>query len=212
MERPKLMKTCNEELKHIHGIKNYTYITSKNIARAWNRTDFFGLIITGEQGIGKSTYAIKVMLELYNNAWRIVRDRIFFALDELVEFLYKLHETNDRALCILWDDAGVHGHKYLYYDDRKYVELLSGLADTVRTSVAGWLITTPTHSNIVISIRESPGFRIGQVRKFDSETTNRYIKVYKKYETPTWKYWRRVYIDKFTAHLPDEIYMEYIEM
>jgi hypothetical protein len=184
------------------------FLTSKRIEWAWSHIEFFGLIIYGRQGIGKSTYMLKVMHDVYGD-WDKVFKYLVFSLDDLIDIMKKAKES--RIKVIGWDDAGVHGHKYLYFREKEKVELLSAWIDVVRTRIAGWLITTPDPRNLLKPVRESPGFYYGKV-VLRGGGLARLVKVYERVYLPSGDIMvRKAYYDVFKARLPDDVYKEYME-
>lgn len=182
--------------------------TTQKILNAYDNMDFYGLIVTGPQGIGKSTYAIKVLLEVYGS-WRVAKNYIVFTMTDLITMLREAEE-GERIKCILWDDAGIHAHKYMYFENRKLVQLLEAFIDVARTKIAGWIITVPNMDELAKPLKRSPGFRIGVVRQRSGDW--RCVTVYEREFIPPRTYVRKAYRDVFRARLNDSIYTEYMEM
>ena len=185
------------------------FITTKRVEWAWSHIEFFGLIIYGRQGIGKSTYMLKVMNDIYQD-WDEVFRHLVFSLDDLVDIMRKAKDK--RIKVIGWDDAGIHGHKYLYFRDKEKVELISAWIDVVRTRIAGWLITTPDPRNLIRPVRESPGFYYGKVVLRGSGLL-RLLKAYERIYLPSGSVMiRKTYYDQFKCRLPNDVYKQYMEL
>ena len=152
---------------------------------------------------------LKVMYEVYQD-WDKVFEYLVFSLDDLIDIMKRAKER--RIKVIGWDDAGVHGHKYLYFRDKDKVELLSAWIDVVRTRIAGWLITTPDPRNLVRPVRESPGFYYGKVVLRGSGLL-RLLKAYERIYLPSGEIMiRKSYYDTFKCRLPDDVYKQYMEL
>jgi len=197
-------------LLYIVGGVYIVLITTKKIKHAWRTLEFYGLIIYGPQGIGKTTYMLKVMYEIYRD-WDKVFQYLVFSFDDLIDVMRQARER--RIKVIGWDDAGIHGHKYMYFFEKQAVMLISAWIDVVRTRIAGWLITTPNPSSLIKPVRESPGFNYGKVMYTHGSGTSRLVKVYAKHWYPGGRIIaRKLYYDYFHARLPDDVYKEYMEM
>jgi hypothetical protein len=187
----------------------YGFITTKKIEDAYKKYEFFGLIIYGEQGIGKTTYMLKVMYDVYGD-WNTVFEHLIFSLDDLIDLIEE--SRGKRFKVIGWDDAGIHGHKYKYFRKRDAVELISAWLDVARTKTASLLITTVNPLNLLKPIRESLGMKYGKVVRYDS-ANERLITVYNRTILPNGKtYVKKMYADKFTAILPDHVYERYLKL
>jgi len=181
------------------------FITSKHILDAYARNDFVGLIIYGKQGIGKSTYMLKVLNEVYGD-WDLALEHVVFSLDDLIDII---KSTNKKILCVGWDDAGIHGHKYMYFRSKLSMELVSAWLDAIRTQVSSLLVTTVNPFNLIKPVRTS-GFWYGKVAIYSRNM--RYTAVYSISVLPDGRrYAKKLYVDRFTLRLPDEVYAKYRE-
>jgi hypothetical protein len=169
--------------------------TSRRILEAYEKCEFFGLIVYGPQGIGKSTYMLKVLKEVYGS-WDLALKHVVFSLDDLIDII----KTEERILCIGWDDAGIHGHKYKYFRHKESVELISAWLDAIRTQVAGLIITTVNPFNLLKPVRTSLGMRYGKVIVNKEEYDYRAVKVYEMTVLPNGKHSQDVYIRTSSKH------------
>ena len=187
------------------------FVTTRRILNAWNRHEFYGLIIYGPQGIGKSSYMLQVMYQVYGD-WDKVFQNLIFSLDDLVDLIKRTRESRWRLKLIGWDDAGVHGHKYVYFRRRDAAALISAWLDVARTKVAGFLITTVNPGALLKPVRESLGMRYGKVTKTDAYN-HRAVCVYDQLTTPTGaRFLKKSYVDYFNVRLPDGVYERYRKM
>ena len=88
-------------------------LTIKNILKARNHNGLFSVIITGERGIGKSSYAIQTLFQVFRNlgydvetSWQMALDRTLYTIPEIINFLEKSSKEKYKDLFI-FDDAGV---------------------------------------------------------------------------------------------------------
>ena len=184
-------------------------ITAKKIEEAYRTGGFFGIIVYGKQNIGKSSYMLKVMAELYAYNWDRVFKHVVFDLDQVVRVLEK--SRKNRIKVIGWDDAGVHGHKYVYFRNREVVELIDDWLQVIKTGVAGLIVTTPSPEELMLPLRANPGMRLGAVRSIGGPY--RMVAVYEPAYFPNRGFrYVKSYYDTFNVMLPDHVYKRYTEM
>ena len=180
--------------------------TSRKILDAYEKCEFFGVIVYGSQGIGKSTYMLKVLKEVYGS-WDLALQHVVFSFDDLIDII----RSEERIPCIGWDDAGIHGHKYKYFKHKESAELISAWLDAIRTQIAGLIITTVNPFNLLKPVRTSLGMRYCKVTHHIED--HRIANVYEMSVLPNGKTFTRcIYKDYFKARLPDHIYRKYIAM
>jgi hypothetical protein len=186
-------------------------MTTRKILQAWRRHEFYGLIVYGPQGIGKSSYMLQVMYQVYRD-WDKVFQNLIFSLDDLVDLIKRTREAKERLKLVGWDDAGVHGHKYEALRRRGVVALISAWLDVARTKIAGLIITTVDPRNLLKPVRESLGMRYGKVFKADAYR-RRAVCVYDQHLMPTGIcFITKSHVDYFNVYLRDDIYQRYLEM
>jgi hypothetical protein len=187
------------------------FVTTRKILRAWRAHEFYGLIVYGPQGIGKSSYMLQVMYQVYRD-WDKVFENLIFSLDDLVDLIKRTREADERLKLVGWDDAGVHGHKYVYFRRRDAAALISAWLDVARTKVAGLIITTVDPRNLLKPVRENLGMRYGKVFKADAYR-RRVVRVYDQHLLPTGAcFLRKSHVDYFNVYLPDGVYKRYLEL
>ena len=176
-------------------------------------SDMTGAIIYGMQRSGKTMYSLLVMYDFYRD-WDKVLDNVFFTLEDLISAIKERVLTNFSASkqlkVICWDDAGVHGSKYLFFRSRQLAEYLQNLFDVVGLAVKAILITTPNPENLLKAIR---GYEFYRVKIFKLPKDNRVAVGYKSSLLPSGKLIvRRVFEDYYNLRIPSDVYNQYLEM
>ncbi len=129
------------------------------IIEAYKTNGFESAIVFGKQGVGKTTYALKVAKEVYqrlghepHEAWEFALDSLFFELKDALR-LMKIFRENDRTIpVIIFDDAGLWLQKYKWQreDLMKFYEVYN----IIRNIVSGLIFTTPSPNDITFYVRE----------------------------------------------------------
>jgi len=129
---------------------------------------FIGAIIEGERGYGKSSYALKVMAQVYktieelsdDDAWDKAIDCMIFSMQELSSHI-KYNIDNDivtPAWCL--DDATVHFSSYKFFTNLYEVILIHGMFDTIRTACTGLLLTCPKRDLLLAALRNYDDYEV----------------------------------------------------
>ena len=167
-----------------------------------------GASITGKQQSGKSVYALQVLSELYQFDEEKIFQHIVFSIKDLTTLLRNAIKRRERLLCVLWDDASVHGAASRYNSDRALVQYLSALGDTLGIAVKGILMTSPS-GDLIKAFRQYNFYKVqigfGQ-HKYD-RIARGYLKGTSPYGQP---YYSRIYEDFYDVRSP--IYQRYYEM
>jgi len=186
---------------------------------------FVGAIVEGRRGVGKSSYCIKVMKEVYQNmydlsedeAWEMALDHILFDLDDVIPFLKRAAIGAKPVPVVTWDDAGVHGSNLRWFTNMHQVEMLKGLTDTIRTGVTGFIINCPdregllrvlrNYNDLIVSIVKAGG---GGGQKYQNYA--RIGRGYTQYKLPSGtKRIYKSYEDEFSCYIPKKYYNRYME-
>jgi len=188
----------------------YIFRLSELIER---RSEMLGAVIYGMQRSGKTMYSLLVMYDLYED-WDKVLDNVFFTLEDLIGAIKERVLTNFSASkqlkVICWDDAGVHGSKYLFFRSRQLAEYLQNLFDVIGLAVKAILITTPSPENLLKAVRGYEFLRV-KIRKLDD--SNRVAYGYKSVLLPSGKMIvRKIFKDFYNIYIPNDVYKQYLEM
>lgn len=177
---------------------------------------FIGAIIEGERGYGKSSYALKVMAQVYQNleglddeaSWNRAIDNMVFSMDDLVRYINSniASDTVSPVWCL--DDATVHFSSYKFFTNLYEVILVHGMFDTIRTACTGLLLTCPKRDLLLAALRNYDDFKIEIVM---NDGWERIARGYKIKTTPVGQ--RRIYKnfeDDYSCYLPNWVYDKYM--
>lgn len=189
--------------------QTYTkFILSQNIERTLKQDGFMGAIIYGSQRLGKSSYAAQVLYEIYKD-WDVVNDHILFKLEDVVGVMKTAIHKRKKIPAIVWDDAGVHANKLLYFQNRELVQYLQNLTDVIGINLGALLITTPNPLNLLRAIRGYEFYRVKVYRRDDFN--GRTAVGYRSSMLPSgMRTIRRMWHDNYKVRLPDAFWKKYM--
>jgi hypothetical protein len=178
---------------------------------------FIGAIIEGERGYGKSSYALKVMAQVYKSleglsdedAWNRALDNVIFSMDDLISVINRNIATDTVTPVWCLDDATVHFSSYKFFTNLYEVILIHGMFDTIRTAVTGLLLTCPKRDLLLAALRNYDDFKIDIVM---NDGWQRIARGYKIKTTPVGQ--KRIYKnfeDEYSCYLPNWIYDKYMD-
>jgi len=191
--------------------------TTTRIIGAYKRNGFYSGTIVGARGIGKSSYAIQILYQVYRvlgyekeEAWQMAIDRILYKIPDIIKFLDKSVHSKQHEVAFIWDDAGVFGSGTRWFSHHEEMHLLQNLMDTIRGAVSGILLTCPDMMQLAKFLRRYDDYLIKI--NYNSERGGRYriAKCYVKRITPAMQ--TRVYTqyhDKYDVYLPKWVYEAY---
>jgi len=192
------------------------FVSSRKIKYAYKNNGFFSAIVEGPRGIGKSSYSLKVLHDIYSSngydndeAWRMALDRTLFEIKDIINFLDKSLRSENREIAMIWDDAGVHASNLDWFVNIRQVKHLQALMDTIRGSVSGLLMTAPNQGGLLKFIRRYDNF-ILQIIYDPRGGEYRICKGYIKRSLPSGK--QLVFSkfrDYYRCRLPQWVYEEY---
>ncbi len=183
--------------------EKYVFAFSRIIA---SRPDMIGGIIYGMQRSGKTMYSLLVMYDFYRD-WDKVLSNVFFTLNDLIAAI-KTRKEKKQVIC--WDDAGVHGSKYLFFRSRQLTEYLQNLFDVVGLAIKALLITTPNPENLLKAIR---GYEFYRIKVMRLPKDNRVAVGYTSYLLPSGKMVvKKVFEDYYNLRIPNDVYEQYLQM
>lgn len=188
------------------------FILARRIISA-HPNGFTGAVIEGRRAIGKSSYAIKVMKEVYKTlencsdkkAYTLALEHTLFSLKDIVDTLSEARTKDQMIPVVTWDDAGVHGSSMQYFINLKGVQQMKAITDTVRSATSGLLLTTPDREGLLKILRGYNDYLV-TITKLNGFYA-RSARGYNVYKLPSGM--KRVYRnfdDKYSCYLPKWVY------
>ena len=193
------------------------FLTTELIEKAYRRDECLVLLPYGPLGIGKSTFACKVVAELYQKNgkpnWEAVKSRLVFHPSEFVEKCSELMERGEKDKCLVWDDAGLwllsleHWHPFV----RAVVKYLN----VARTNWGALIFTTPLPTWVIKKVRGFPQAITLKIVRASSDEQHpqrpRIARAFRYWVTPDMKKSgvREIYRDKFSGLMPNRFYYWY---
>ena len=207
---------------------------AQRIINAYRNDISLTIIIHGDPRIGKSGYAFKVLMQVYDWLYQI-RDPIL--LYKLVMGYYpteiigkcrsvkrpihwfKPFRTNKQP-ALIWDDGGI----WLFNQDynKTYVKQVMKYFQILFTKVQVMIITTPTPGNIVKGLRAIPSAVWIEIRREEEQPFSldlapdhvrfgRQARVYEPFmsaDLKTLKVWKQ-FEERFDCRFPDSAFKHY---
>lgn len=187
--------------------------TTDMINHAYYHDEFQLFIVYAPLGYGKSTFAFKVLSELYDGDWEKVKQRIVFPPEDFVKLCIDMNKKGRREKAIVWDDAGL----WLFALQRNdiFVQSVIKYMNVARTNWGAMILTTPTPSFVTYKMRNFPQHINVKIIKVSSDQSRiqrlRMAKGYRAWVAPDFKHSgvHRLYEDYFDATMPDDFYNWY---
>ena len=192
------------------------FILARRILKA-HPNGFVGAIVEGKRSIGKSSYCIKVMKEVYQTvhscddkeAYEYSLANIIFTMDDIIETLRKSRKTRVMIPVLTWDDAGVGGSSMQWFLNMRGVQSLKAIMDTVRTATTGLLLNCPDREGLTKMLRGYDDYLV-TISVLDG-WYKRSARGYNVYKLPSGM--RRIYRsfdDRYSCYLPKWVYDKYM--
>jgi len=194
------------------------FILAKRILKA-HPNGFVGAVVEGKRAVGKSSYCIKVMKEVYQTfyecdddeteAWNYSLAHVLFDLDDVVRTLKEARQKKEMIPVVTWDDAGVHGSSLQYFINLRGVQAMKAVTDTVRSATTGFLLNCPDREGLSKILRGYNDFLV-TITKLDDRYA-RSARGYNVYKLPSGM--KRIYRnwdDRYSCHLPNWVYKKYM--
>lgn len=172
--------------------------------------EMIAAIVYGKQRLGKTIYAMQVAYDIYRD-WDVVQDNMYFKINDVLLAIRNAVKENRIVPIMIWDDAGVYGSKYLYFNNKRVAMLLQGLFDVVGTAVKCFLMTTPNAGNLLKSIRDYEFYRIkiAKANDRDERAATGYANILLPSGTINI---RKEFIDTYRTKIPDDVYARYVKI
>jgi len=206
-----------------HRTERGLYLTMK-MSQAYPH-GFCGAIITGSRGVGKSSFALNAVWELFrelenpetgmfyteDEAWEETLKHCKFTMDETLDFIERNIDSKNKAHCLIWDDAGTHASTLEWWENRSALKRLKSITDTIRTGVCSLILTTPSESDLTKFLRNYDDY-IVQIGYHSDGGKYRVAKGYLKRTLPSGGL--RIYPkfkNRFYVYLPDWVFEKYMK-
>jgi len=201
--------------------------TIKSVLYARKHNGLYSSIVTGQRGIGKSSYCIQVVYRVLrtlgfeiDDAWQMALDRTFYTIPEIIQFLDKSCDQEYKDLFI-WDDAGVFAGGVRWLTNQQEMVLIESICDTLRDSVYAIFLNVPDIRTLSRRLRSYDDYLV-KIYNLKNTDENKQIfnnlndlreaRLYKKVVLPSSQI--RVYkqyYNTFDIMLPDWVYEKYKE-
>ncbi|RLC85159.1 MAG: hypothetical protein DRJ03_12385 [Chloroflexi bacterium] len=184
------------------------FYLSKKILDAYKRNRLIIAFIQGTQGLGKTTYALKVAKEVYGS-WEKALDYMFFEPLPSLFLMKAAAEQGERIPLIIYDDAGKFFSKYLFQTEfQNFAVKISILFDVIRIVCNAVILTAPVQ-DVLKEIRKKCWWVVEIIEKDPYWSI---AKIYKKKINAVGKVWhKQLAQDVFQPKLPDHIYEMYMK-
>ena len=180
-------------------------------------------VITGDAGIGKSTYILKVGAKIHydfngytkvdeeENSYKYAIDNMIYRPDDLFARVRQQLDLDKQALFWCIDDGSVHMGRQLFDQDRESYRKLQGTVPTLRECVAGLFITTISVYLLAKPFREFIRKKVVIQRLAESSSYRCIAKHYDKWYYPDDIKFRISipFQDKFSCLIPEPFYSWY---
>jgi len=186
---------------------------AKFIIELYDNDEFKPLLIQGDHGFGKSSYANTLMAEvfsIFNHGspnWKVVKHLIGYNPEEVLDTLDKI-PRHKRWYCFHWDDAGTWLHSLDFQDP--FVKAVGKYMHVVRTDLACMIFSTINISDVsskVRGIRDAIMIDITKEGKDKTHPNRRTARAYilrKTWKGREWKDYQ--WEEYFNSHVPDDFY------
>jgi len=161
---------------------NNKLILTRLIEKAYEREGFISALIFGSQGIGKTSYALRVAKQVYSS-WHKALDYLFFNPKEAIKRLWTALEKGERLKLIILDDAGLWLGKSQWWHREKLE--FAEFFDIIRTVCSAVIFTTPA-DNLLSRLSHEIQLRI-KVNPIDSELYSQLKKQGYNVDVDTWR-------------------------
>jgi hypothetical protein len=180
---------------------------------------FQSFTIVGRRGIGKSSYSLHALHEVFmklgytdNEAWRMALSCLKFSIEDVVRYLREAIDLDHTKVCLIWDDVGIHAAGSKYFLNMKLVDTLKGVMDSVRTAVNSLILTCPSTSGLLNLLKHYDDYMI----KISYGDRGGYYRVAHGYLWNTLpggqKRIYKKFIDDYSCYLPVWVYEEYMRL
>jgi len=188
---------------------------SKRIYGAYP-SSFCGALIVGRRGVGKSCYALRVAHEVFmlagdtpNDAWRKALSILKFEIGDVIKFLKTSARQPEPSRLLVWDDCGIHANSSMYFSDMRLCQQLKGVLDGIRTACSGLIMTTPTTTGLLGTLKAYDDYQI-EIKHTHRGGIYRSAVAYQFHTLPSGKrIVHKRFVDSFSVYIPEWVFSQY---
>jgi hypothetical protein len=207
--------------------QQFATVRDINYAFLRNQARYFCVYSLAPLGVGKTSYAIQCLQQLYgeydqdgflvkaNDDWELIKAHIIFHPQTFKQIVQHLQKTKTRIKALVWDDSGI----FLSAKDwqKKWAREIVKYFQLARTYCASIILTTPSPSLILRDIRRmnmvtiNIEFAKSQYDHLASQHAARRARSYDHWYLPDLKKTRVRYrgTDTYNVMLPNKVYDPY---
>lgn len=194
----------NRPVENLRGVK--LNLSLSRLVR--DKPGLIGANVTGTQQSGKSVYGLLVMYELYKGNVDEIFKHLVFNVQDLTNLLNEAIQKHERMICVMWDDASVTGAAGMYNVNRRMVQFLSAMGDTMGLATKGLIMTSPS-ADLIKSFRNYNFYRVNI--GLGRQRTERIARGYEFNTSPFGQKWgRAAFVDEYDLRIP--FYQRYYEL
>jgi len=189
---------------------------AKFIIELFDNDEFKPILIQGDHGYGKSSYANTLIAEvhsIFNNGvpnWKVVKDYMGYEPEEVLDDLESI-PIGEKWYVYHWDDSGTWLHSLDFQDP--FVKAVGKYMHVARTDLACMIFTTIRIEDISSKIRGIRNAIIVDITKEGSSYRQPHIRTARAYiQRKTWKGrpWKDYqWEERFDCHVPNSFYRWY---
>lgn len=127
----------------------------KEIIKQYNNNGFISIYVFGQEGSGKTSYALWLGYLIYRD-WKKVLRHLYLEPVPLMMDMLRALEKKQRLLYVIADDPGRWLNKHDWFTEN--VRSFSRFYNIIRTTVAGIIFTSPA-DDIIKDIRKKAHYR-----------------------------------------------------
>lgn len=210
-------------------MSNLNTTTARKIYKAHKKDEIFSAIVFGKRGLGKSSFCMKVIYDIFHNAldydkkkaWEEVIKHTLSSKEQVSDRASNLRKNDETAWALHWDDIGQWMSSDIWQQkgnekERKLLFEIRKLVPVMRTRSSGNLFSCDNPNELDPSITDRPHHIIKIVRGGnDDHVRPRTARVYPQDIYPSFQ--RRINPDtlwthKFDALLPNWFFKLYDKM
>lgn len=102
------------------------------------------ITVEGTQQSGKSTYAMRALMDMYGNNKNVILNQIVMSAMGFKDKIQAALSGNYREIAVIWDDQSVEGSASTWMTNPMLVKKLAGLGDTLGIATKAFFMTSPS--------------------------------------------------------------------